>query len=431
MCRYFDIIKNPMDISTMSAKLAAGQYPDRYAFRDDFKLIISNAITFNIAGVVVELAQKLDAFFNKKWDSVEATLRSIETGVPVAKLPKAPKAPKVAASAAPEPYIPPAYVPPPVPDQPPPPRASAQLFQQREPPPPPPPPPAAAVEPAPTPIYAPAPVDVPPPRASAELFQQREPPPPPPPPPAALEVAPVVYEPRPPPPPPPPPYVPPGSAEQSPAPPTPSFGLSFKLKAPAPPAAPAPTPPPPPPPMQAPPVAEPVKPQGFKIKLGGDYGAAAPPPPLPVVKAPKSHKSKVTRDYSDDDDDDDWGGKAASSRSSRDREDSVPHKHKHKKKDKDRERKHKHKKEVNYAEPEVPYLPPAELLPPRPEILDESPLPHPSKWVKSYETVDTKKAKGVIGKLQTMREAYFFLQPVDPIALPMCVWPSCGRRSSR
>lgn len=106
----------------------------------------------------------------------------------------------------------------------------------------------------------------------------------------------------------------------------------------------------------------------------------------------------------------------------RDRDESSSHKHK-KKKDRDRDgkEKHKSKKEVNYAEPEVPYLPPAALLPPRPEILDEPPLPHPSKWVKPYDPVDVKKAKGIISKVQGMREAFFFLQPVDRYALPMYV----------
>ena len=55
-----------MDISTLTAKLPAGQYSDRYAFREDFKLIISNARLYNRAGIVVEQADKLDAFFDKQ-----------------------------------------------------------------------------------------------------------------------------------------------------------------------------------------------------------------------------------------------------------------------------------------------------------------------------------------------------------------------------
>jgi transcription initiation factor TFIID subunit 2 len=47
---YFEVIKNPMDLSTMSAKLDAGMYKDRFAFEADFALMISNAKQYNVAG---------------------------------------------------------------------------------------------------------------------------------------------------------------------------------------------------------------------------------------------------------------------------------------------------------------------------------------------------------------------------------------------
>ena len=55
-----------MDLSTMSAKLEQGKYPDRFAFEADFKLMINNAKTYNMAGSFVHNeATALESFFNK------------------------------------------------------------------------------------------------------------------------------------------------------------------------------------------------------------------------------------------------------------------------------------------------------------------------------------------------------------------------------
>lgn len=110
--RYFDIIKNPMDISTMNAKLQAGQYTTRDDFRADFELIVSNARLYNGQGPVVEQAVKLSALFVKQWDRVEATLRRMDAapGAPTPPTPKPatnkirllpPSAPPTPAAAAP------------------------------------------------------------------------------------------------------------------------------------------------------------------------------------------------------------------------------------------------------------------------------------------------------------------------------------------
>lgn len=106
-----------------------------------------------------------------------------------------------------------------------------------------------------------------------------------------------------------------------------------------------------------------------------------------------------SQQYRDDDDDDDA-------------EYGKPSKSKHEK-----HKKHKEKeKKVNYAEPaDLSFYPP---VPQRPEILDQPPLPPPSQWVKEWDPVDERKAKTIISKLQGMREAFFFLAPVDPIGLP-------------
>lgn len=65
--RYLDIVKEPMDLSTMGAKLEAGKYKDRFAFQADFRLMISNAKLYNAAGSYVHNeAIALEIFFEKR-----------------------------------------------------------------------------------------------------------------------------------------------------------------------------------------------------------------------------------------------------------------------------------------------------------------------------------------------------------------------------
>ncbi|KAL4251521.1 Transcription initiation factor TFIID subunit 2 [Abortiporus biennis] len=76
---YFDIIKNPMDISTMSAKLEQGQYKDRFAFEADFRLMIANAKQYNMPmSFVHNEAVKLEAFFDKLWVRINKTLEAAD-----------------------------------------------------------------------------------------------------------------------------------------------------------------------------------------------------------------------------------------------------------------------------------------------------------------------------------------------------------------
>jgi transcription initiation factor TFIID subunit 2 len=64
---YFDIIKEPMDLSTMGAKLEAGMYKDRFAFEADFRLILSNAKTYNLPGSHVHNETlAIESFFEKR-----------------------------------------------------------------------------------------------------------------------------------------------------------------------------------------------------------------------------------------------------------------------------------------------------------------------------------------------------------------------------
>ncbi|OBZ68561.1 Transcription initiation factor TFIID subunit 2 [Grifola frondosa] len=76
---YFDIIKNPMDLSTMSAKLEQGQYKDRFAFNTDFHLMISNAKLYNLPNSFVHNeALALESFFDKQWVRINKTLEAAD-----------------------------------------------------------------------------------------------------------------------------------------------------------------------------------------------------------------------------------------------------------------------------------------------------------------------------------------------------------------
>ena len=329
-----------MDISTLTAKLPAGQYSDRYAFREDFKLIISNARLYNRAGIVVEQADKLDAFFDKQWERVEATLRKMDTsGTPhsaeAASLPpitfSRPASPPAQTS-----YLPPPapYVPPPDPYVPPP----APTYT---------PVPAFTASPAPTPAAAPAPAFVcPPSPLPAPILAPSEP------------VA------------------------------STSKGVTFKLK----PMAPYDSPTPPPPPS-----ADPVKPKGFKITLGGSSLSQASPPP-PVVKPPKAPKPPRIASFSDDAE---YGRIPSSVSKPKDVSLKV------------KTKKGKEKAPISYAEePEFLPLPTPPLAP---EIVDLPPLPPPSKWVNYSDTLDEKKAKSVLKKMWELRESFFFQYPVEAV----------------
>ena len=44
---YLDIIKQPMDLSTIKNKVETGQYPDPWRFVDDVRLMFDNAWLYN------------------------------------------------------------------------------------------------------------------------------------------------------------------------------------------------------------------------------------------------------------------------------------------------------------------------------------------------------------------------------------------------
>ncbi|PNS16942.1 hypothetical protein CAC42_4906 [Sphaceloma murrayae] len=68
---YPNIIKQPMDLSTMEHKLKNNQYTSLEAFVSDFELMVNNCFTFNGPAHVVSVqAQNLRAYFLKQMDSV-------------------------------------------------------------------------------------------------------------------------------------------------------------------------------------------------------------------------------------------------------------------------------------------------------------------------------------------------------------------------
>lgn len=63
---YMQIIKNPMDLSTMGVKVDQGLYKNRSAFEQDFRLMVSNAKLYNAPkSYPFEEAHKLETYFEK------------------------------------------------------------------------------------------------------------------------------------------------------------------------------------------------------------------------------------------------------------------------------------------------------------------------------------------------------------------------------
>ena len=435
---YYDRIASPMDLSTLGAKLAAGVYADRYAFRDDFKLIVANAKQYNGAeSPIGALADDLDALFESQWARIEATLARFQPGAappthhshapahphhqqphhshhqPPPPPPPAP-APTYAAPAAPAPA--PAA-----------PLNKIKLVTRQVPAPPPPLVPAHA-SPAP-PAHAPS--------SSAptlSLKLKTPAPPPPPPPVSALPALPPMPSaaPRPPPPPPPAPAPAPASAAPSPAAaphlqrtpsvapavppppaPAPTMPASAPVVAPASslPSLPSQSASASPAPASAPLAAPAALKSGLKIKFGGssvtEAAAAAAPRPVKTTSfSPEVSYSPAGSPYGGE-----WDGAAAGGSKPK-RKESI-------------KAQQKMKAPINYAEPPdfeddeadtvaVTHAaaPLAYGVPQRPEILNTPKPSYPTKWVNPDEPVDIAKARQVLNKVAHIREAFFFQQPV-------------------
>ncbi len=77
---YFDVIKEPIDLTTISDKLNAGLYRDRFHFKEDFELMIRNAVTYTPdpnAYAHLE-AMALEKDFNRQWTRITRTLEQAE-----------------------------------------------------------------------------------------------------------------------------------------------------------------------------------------------------------------------------------------------------------------------------------------------------------------------------------------------------------------
>lgn len=66
---YRQVIKHPMDLTTMSQKLKTGQYATAPEFRADFELMVNNCLVFNPPGNPVrDIGVELRREFNALWD---------------------------------------------------------------------------------------------------------------------------------------------------------------------------------------------------------------------------------------------------------------------------------------------------------------------------------------------------------------------------
>ena len=64
---YFQVIKKPVDLSSMNVKLEEGMYRNRNDFEADFRLMIENCYTYNPPGTFAHNeGVALEAFFEKR-----------------------------------------------------------------------------------------------------------------------------------------------------------------------------------------------------------------------------------------------------------------------------------------------------------------------------------------------------------------------------
>lgn len=95
--QYFEIIKHPMDLSTVKKKLDSGQYANRNQFDEDIRLMLSNCYTFNPPDSYVHNEGKqLEKVYEKQWSkqfkedvSQQPSNGSVPETAPVAAAPSA------------------------------------------------------------------------------------------------------------------------------------------------------------------------------------------------------------------------------------------------------------------------------------------------------------------------------------------------------
>ena len=81
--QYFDVIKNPMDLSTMKKKLDFGEYQSAAEYEADFRQMVQNCYTFNRPGdAVYMMGQRAEELFGRKWAEKPAYKDRDSFGVP-------------------------------------------------------------------------------------------------------------------------------------------------------------------------------------------------------------------------------------------------------------------------------------------------------------------------------------------------------------
>ncbi|KAL2944525.1 Transcription factor GTE4 [Bienertia sinuspersici] len=118
---YFDIIKHPMDLGTVKARLTKNWYKTPREFAEDVRLTFHNALTYNPAGQDVHImAQDLLRVFEEKWPAIESEydrklrcemIRDLGVPTPTSRKTYAPAHVSVPMSLAPPPLLqpPPSY----------------------------------------------------------------------------------------------------------------------------------------------------------------------------------------------------------------------------------------------------------------------------------------------------------------------------------
>ncbi|CAO2169549.1 unnamed protein product [Urochloa humidicola] len=83
---YFTIIKHPMDLGTIRARLSKGQYRNPKEFADDVRLTFHNAMTYNPKGQDVHfMAEQLSGIFEAQWPEIEAEVNYLASCPPLPK----------------------------------------------------------------------------------------------------------------------------------------------------------------------------------------------------------------------------------------------------------------------------------------------------------------------------------------------------------
>ncbi|KAI8912322.1 hypothetical protein DFJ77DRAFT_511868 [Powellomyces hirtus] len=81
--QYLEIIKRPMDISTIQKKLQQERYGTPEEFREDFQLMLNNCFKFNLPGDwVYGQGKALENEFDKEWKAFQSQMRNRSTKPP-------------------------------------------------------------------------------------------------------------------------------------------------------------------------------------------------------------------------------------------------------------------------------------------------------------------------------------------------------------